>query len=73
MYWEFHERGFQQAARIGTWKAVRLKNGAPLELYDLTSDPYEERNVADSNAAVIARFEAFFKTARTDSAAWPIK
>jgi arylsulfatase A len=73
MYWEFHERGFQQAARIGTWKAVRLKNGAPLELYDLTSDPYEERNVADSNAAVIARFESFFKTARTDSAAWPIK
>ena len=23
LYWEFHERGFDQAARIGDWKAVR--------------------------------------------------
>ena len=30
LYWEFHERGFQQAVRMGRWKAVRLKNGAPL-------------------------------------------
>ena len=35
MYWEFHERGFQQAVRMGHWKAVRLKKDAPLELYDL--------------------------------------
>ena len=37
MYWEFHERGFQQAARLGDWKAVRLKKDAPLELYNLAS------------------------------------
>src|SRR5207247_2037794 len=24
LYWEFHERGFQQAVRMGDWKAVRL-------------------------------------------------
>ena len=29
MYWEFHERGFQQAVRMGHWKAVRLKKDAP--------------------------------------------
>src|SRR5205823_6000696 len=23
LYWEFHERGFQQAARMGEWKALR--------------------------------------------------
>ncbi len=46
MYWEFHERGFQQAVRMGNWKAVRLKKDAPLELYDLPDDPYEQRNVA---------------------------
>ena len=34
-YWEFHERGFQQAVRMGHWKAVRLKKDGPLELYDL--------------------------------------
>ena len=31
LYWEFHERGFQQAVRMGRWKAVRLKNGAALD------------------------------------------
>ena len=39
MYWEFHERGFQQAVRTGHWKAVRLKKDAPLVLYDLPNDP----------------------------------
>ena len=39
LYWEFHERGFQQAVRMGRWKAVRLKPGTPLELYDLAADP----------------------------------
>ena len=49
LYWEFHERGFQQAVRMGRWKAVRLKNGAPLELYDLQTDRNEEREVAAAN------------------------
>ena len=40
-YWEFHERGFQQAVRMGAWKAIRLKNDAPLELYNLDTDPFE--------------------------------
>ena len=39
LYWEFHERGFQQAVRMERWKAVRLKAGAPLEVYDLEADP----------------------------------
>ena len=42
MYWEFHERGFQQAVRMGHWKAVRLKKDAPLELYDLPNDSIEQ-------------------------------
>jgi arylsulfatase A len=73
LYWEFHERGFQQAVRMGSWKAVRLKKDAPLELYDLTKDTAEERNVAGANPEVIARIEAYLKTARTESERWPIK
>ncbi len=72
-YWEFHERGFQQAVRMGRWKAVRLKAGSPLELYDLESDPGEERNVAAANRNVVARIEAYLETARTESDRWPIK
>ena len=46
LYWEFHERGFQQAVRMGPWKAVRLKKDAPLELYNLAADPGEQKDVA---------------------------
>lgn len=73
MYWEFHERGFQQAGRMGSWKAVRLKKDAPLELYDLAKDPYEQRNVAADHPDVIARLEQRFADARTESATWPVK
>jgi arylsulfatase A-like enzyme len=73
LYWEFHERGFQQAVRTGKWKAVRLKPGAPLELYDLDADRKEERDVAASHADVVARIETYLKTARTPSDRWPGK
>jgi arylsulfatase A len=71
-YWEFHERGFQQAVRMGRWKAVRLKKDGPLELYDLTGDPDEMRNVAADQPDIVRRIEEYLKTARTDSALWPI-
>jgi arylsulfatase A-like enzyme len=72
-YWEFHERGFQQAVRMGTWKAVRLAKDAPLELYDLAGDPSEQHDVAASHADVVATIEAYLKTARTESERWPIR
>jgi arylsulfatase A-like enzyme len=73
LYWEFHERGFQQAVRMGDWKAVRPKAGAPLELYNLSTDPGEKQNVAAQNPDAVARIEAYLKTARTESEQWPLK
>jgi arylsulfatase A-like enzyme len=70
LYWEFHERGFQQAVRMGEWKAVRLKPGAPLELYHLGRDAGESHDVAASNPEVVSRIEAYLRTARTPSARW---
>jgi arylsulfatase A-like enzyme len=72
-YWEFHERGFQQAVRVGDWKAVRLKPGTPLELYDLAKDPVEAVDVATANPDVIATIEKYLSTARTPSERWPGK
>jgi arylsulfatase A len=72
-YWEFHERGFQQAVRMGQWKAVRLKVGTPLELYDLDADPGEQRDVAARHPDVVARIELYLMTARTESDRWPVK
>jgi arylsulfatase A-like enzyme len=73
LYWEFHEGGFQQGVRMGDWKAVRPRVSGPLELYDLTKDRAEEHNVADRHPRVVARIEAYLRTARTDSPQWPIR
>jgi len=70
-YWEFHERGFQQAVRMGRWKAVRLKPGAPLELYDLEKDEREQQDVAAAHADIVKKVEAYLETARTPSERWP--
>ncbi|HEX5219030.1 MAG TPA: arylsulfatase [Verrucomicrobiae bacterium] len=73
LYWEFHERGFQQAARMGDWKAVRPQRDEPLELYNLKTDLSEKENVAQKNPEVVAKFENYFKNARTDDPQWPMK
>jgi arylsulfatase A-like enzyme len=73
LYWEFFESGFQQAARQGDWKAVRLALGEPLELYDLSKDLEESNNVASLHPEVVARFENILKTARSPSNNWPVE
>ena len=72
LYWEFHERGFNQAARIGDWKAVRHGTKQPIELYDLKADPFEKSDVAAQNPDAVKRVETFLRTARVDSPLWPI-
>lgn len=71
LYWEFFERGFQQAVRYDKWKAIRLKQGQPLALYDVTKDLAEEHDVAAEHPDVIAKIETYLETARTESEYWP--
>jgi arylsulfatase A len=73
LYWEFHERGFQQAVRMGNWKAVRLAKDKPLELYNLADDPTEYTDVAAKQPEIVAQIEKYLKTARTESPNFPIK
>jgi arylsulfatase A-like enzyme len=73
LYWEFHERGFQQAVRMDRWKAVRLKAGGPLELFDLDADRQEQHDIAAAHPDVVGRMERYLKTARTESKRWPAK
>lgn len=73
LYWEFFERGFQQAIRVGDWKGVRLGLGRPLELYDLKADVGERTDVAAGRPDVVARLEGLLKSARVDSERWKKK
>ncbi len=72
LYWEFFERGYQQAVRWRNWKAIRPAPGKPLELYDLAADPGEKSDIAGKNPTVVAKIEAYLKTARTESTRWPV-
>ncbi len=73
LYWEFFGGGFKQAVRWRNWKAVRLKPGQKLELYDLSQDIGETQNVAAKHPNIVAKINEYLKTARSESQAWPIK
>jgi arylsulfatase A-like enzyme len=71
LYWEFHEQGGKMAIRMGNWKAVRLNINkdpqGPTELYDLSSDPGETMNLADSNQELVKKMEALMLEAHKPS------
>jgi arylsulfatase A-like enzyme len=70
LYWEQYS-GFQQAVRWGKWKGIRT-DGPPVtfELYDLSADPSETKNVAAANSSVVQQIEAFMAKAHTPSPNW---
>jgi len=72
LYWEFHERGFSQAALYqGRWKGIRERSlSAAVALYDLQNDIEEKKNVAARHPEIAARIDAYLKTARLESAEW---
>jgi arylsulfatase A-like enzyme len=75
LYWEFHEGGFRQAALYqGRWKGIRRKGpDSPLALYDQNSDVAESNNVAAEHPEIVAKIDAYLKTARSESVDWPVK
>jgi arylsulfatase A-like enzyme len=75
LYWEFHERGFKQAALYqGRWKGIRSEgHDGPIRLFDQQSDVAELTDVASQNPQIVERIDAFLKTARTPLPAWEPK
>ena len=69
LYWEL--RG-QQAIRMGKWKALRIKPGRKIELYDLDNDIAESKDLADEHPEVVAKMVEIFRTGRTESEVFPL-
>lgn len=64
LYWEKHGGGFGQAVRLDNWKAIRSSADGVWELYDLSVDRAESRNVSDAHADVKQRVNEFVELLR---------
>jgi arylsulfatase A-like enzyme len=75
LYWEYHW-GKQQAVRMGRYKGVRIGGILePVELYDLSSDPGEEINIAADNQEIVDKIDSIMFAARDGSPFnpyWPL-
>ena len=71
LYWEFHERGFQQALLRDEWKIINLGKDQDLELYHIRMDPDEQHNVAAQHPSKIDSLTLILNLARTPSLHWP--
>lgn len=75
LYWEYHQ-GKQQAIRWGHWKGVRFGGTKePIELYDLSKDLSETKNLAQENPEIVEKMRLFMIQARAGSTYnryWPL-
>lgn len=70
LYWEYPESGGQKALRMDHWKAFVkdvLKGNREIELYDLSTDPREQQNVAAEHPEIVEKVLTIFRTEHTDS------
>lgn len=70
LYWEFYERGFGQAVRMGNWKAVRTDDGEPIELYDLSKDIGETNDLAGEHPDIVAKMRELMLRAHVKTDIW---
>ncbi|GAA5497373.1 ulvan-active sulfatase [Rubritalea halochordaticola] len=67
LYFELYEGKFQQCLRMGKWKAYRRGLKDPAELYDLSADPAETKNIAEQHPEVVKQMEKILTREHTPS------
>lgn len=73
-YWDYgHCRSrYDQAVRMGDWKAVRRGQKNEIELYDLSNDIGERNNIAAQQPEVVQKIAEIMTTAVTPSERYPV-
>jgi len=71
LYWEFYERGVQQAVRWNNWKGVKLAPDTRWELYDLSTDVGETTDIAGSYPDIVATIAELAVQNHAVSPHWP--
>jgi arylsulfatase A-like enzyme len=67
LYWEFYEDNGKQAVLMGNYKGVilNLRDVPVFELYDLSTDEAETKNIASEHPEIEAQMRKIFKEAHT--------
>ncbi len=73
LYWEYPSQKLWQAGRLENWKGIRGGTDQPLELYDLSNDPREERDLSLKFPSVVREFEKRFVEEHDPSPHWPVE
>jgi arylsulfatase A-like enzyme len=69
LYWEYQGR---QAVRLRDWKGYRASVDDEIELYDLSTDIGEARDIADLHPDVVTRIAEIMQSGRTESQLFPL-
>jgi arylsulfatase A-like enzyme len=67
LYWEYNRN---QAVRTGDWFGHR-KSGDSVELYDLKTDPQQQKNVAADHWKLVRRIGQWMDESHSPSDVWP--
>jgi len=75
LYWEFYEKGTDQAVILdGRWKGIRLNStDATIQLYDLSADTGETTDVAAENPSLVAQIAKILTEAHIPNDHWRIE
>ncbi len=72
LYWEFYERTFRQAVVVENWKLIRSgMDDERIELYDLSKDVHEDKNLAKEKPELAKKFLAMMEKAHLPHPNWP--
>ncbi len=80
LYREFPAYGGQQSIRVGDWVALRQnltvnkknpKADLQIQLYDLSTDPHQEHNIAQDHPDIVAKLGRRMRDQHTVSAEFP--